>query len=176
MIFIYVYARRALCVACYLHYSFQWFICASYLTCRSEENVKPVNARVADTDGDANTPVCRARARKRKRKRRSKSWDGLHGEIPEVLARRFQAQNDPPLISAGVLFAIFITMSTSSPLFRESCATPSELFARFPTPPKSVSRPFHLFRFFINFCNGTDLLLINVFRSSALTLVYSFVA
>lgn len=33
------------------------------------------------------------------------------------------AQNDPPLISAGVLFAIFITTSTSSPLFRKSCAT-----------------------------------------------------
>lgn len=118
----------------YLHYSFHRFICTSvYLTCRfSRKMLNLLMHGVADTNNDANTSVCwvrirvrmhvraRARARKRKRKRRSKSWDGLLDGIPEVLARRFQAQNDPPLISAGVLFAIFITMSTSSPLFRES--------------------------------------------------------
>jgi len=86
---------------------------------------------------------------------------GLVDEIPEVPARRFRAQNDPSLISTGVLFAIFITMSTSSPLFRKSCATRLQLFAHFPTLSKSVSRAFLLFQVFLLIFHGTDPLLIN---------------
>lgn len=50
--------------------------------------------------------------------------DGSHSTKSQKYRREDSgAQNDPPLISAGVLFAIFITTSTSSPLFRKSCAT-----------------------------------------------------
>jgi hypothetical protein len=85
-----------------------------------------------------------------------------------VPARRFRAQNDPSLINTRVLFAIFITMSTSSPLFRKSCATRPQLFAHFPTLSKSVSRAFLLLFhvFFLLIFHGTDPLLINALPSS----------
>lgn len=62
--------------------------------------------------------------RGRKRESKSRTSDGSHSTKSQKYRREDSgAQNDPPLISAGVLFAIFITTSTSSPLFRKSCAT-----------------------------------------------------
>lgn len=62
--------------------------------------------------------------RGRKRESKSRTSDGSHSTKSQKYRREDSgAQNDPPLISAGVLFAIFITTSTSSPLFRKSYAT-----------------------------------------------------
>lgn len=112
-----------------------------------EKNVKTVNTIAGSTNTDARKASV---VLPQRRKWESKSRNGLVDEIPEVLARRFQAQNDPPLISSGVLFAIFITMSTSLPLFRKSCATRPAVCTFSNSVQKCLSRV-SLVSFFINF-------------------------
>jgi len=83
-------------------------------------------------------------------------------KIREVLAKRFRAQNDPSLISVGVLFAIFITMSTSC-LFSAKAARPVPAVCTFPSSVQKCLPRISLVSYFLLIFHGTDLLLINAF-------------